>query len=126
MAVVYVGKLLIMERGIDINPTHVPLPYGRKFKIATGMSETGNFLGRIVTQEHRQTMAEFKWITPAWYRETMDPFLEACPTTPFFWAWNPDEYPEESGYGWMINEPMPETDPITRRVHVTLEFKGIA
>jgi len=125
-AVVYLGKLLVMEKGIKIDTTHVPLPYGRKAKVVTGFSEVGNFLGRIVTQSSRQSKANFSYVTPDWYRANMDPFIAVSKTKPFFFVWNPLEYPLETGYAWMTNDPEPATDPITRRVHVDLEFTGIA
>ena len=124
-AVVYVGKLLLMERGVKIDVDHVPLPYGRKAKIATGFSESGNYMGRIVTQESRESKANFAHITPTWYRAKLDPFIAASKQQPFFWAWNPSEYPLETGYCWMVNEPVPATSPVTRRVSIDLEMRGV-
>lgn len=125
-AVVYVGKLLVMERSFDIGTDHIPLPIGRKAKVITGMSESGNFLGRIVTQHTRESKGVFKHITPAWYRAKMDPFIAASKTTPFFWAWYPIEYPNESGFAWMTNEPQPAMNPVTQRIQIDLEMRGIA
>lgn len=124
-AVLYCGNLLTMERGIKVDVDHVPVKYGRKAKVVGGMSESGNFLGRIVTQDHRESKANFSHITPDWYRSTLDPFVAASKTTPFFFAWNPNEYPLETGYCCMTNDPMPEINPVTRRVSIDFEMRGV-
>ncbi len=125
-AVVYVGKLLVLERSITIGRGHVPINYGRRSTIVNGMSESGNFLGRIVLGEHRQSKAEFEWFTPDFYRSDIDTFLEAAQEFPFFWAWHPETYPTEVGYCWLTNNAEPEVDPVTQRVALTLEMRGVA
>jgi Concanavalin A-like lectin/glucanases superfamily len=126
IAVVYAGELLVLERSITIGRGHVPITYGRRTNIVNGMSETGNFLGRIVLCEYRESKAEFEWFTPAFYRSDIDAFLDFAQEAPFFWVWNPEEYPEEVGYVWLTNNAEPETDPVTRRIALTLEMRGIA
>lgn len=107
-AVIYVGKLLIVERKIYFG--HTPLPHARKSTISNGASESGNFLGRIVLGSWRETTAHFERITPAWYRANMDAFFATVKETPFFFAWRPQSYPAEVGYGWLIDDPMPTPD----------------
>jgi hypothetical protein len=126
MAVFYLGYLTVLERSITIGRDHVPITYGRKTTVINGMSETGNFLGRIVLGEYRESKAEFEWFKPDFYRATLDAFLDSAQETPFFWVWNPTEYPDEVGYVWLTNDPQPQTDPVTRRVGLTLEMRGIA
>lgn len=125
-AVVYIGELLVMERSIDINQTHVVINYGRQLNMMNGMSETGNFMGRLLLGEHRYSKAEFKWITSTFYRSDVEPFVDAASTIPFFWAWSPSEYPLETGFVWLTKEAEPEVDPVTRRVHLNIEMRGIA
>jgi len=125
-SVMYVGKLLVLERGIDIGSDHVPIKFGRRANIVSGMSESGNFLGRIVTGEYRESKAVFKHFTPTFYRASVDPFVAASKITPFFWVWAPSEYPGEVGYVWMVNEPQPEQSPVTRRMAVEFQMRGIA
>jgi hypothetical protein len=124
-AVIYAGELLVLERSINLNK-HVPITYGRRTNIVNGMSESGNFLGRIVTGEWRNSKAEFEWFTPEFYRSDIDDFLASAQDAPFFWAWSPDEYPAETGYCWLTNDAEPEVDPATRRVALTLEMRGVA
>jgi hypothetical protein len=125
-AVIYVGRLLVLERSITIGQGHVPISYGRRSSIVNGMSETGNFLGRIVLGEYRQSKAQFEWFTSTFYRASIDAFIAAAQEIPFFWAWSPLEYPAEVGYVWLTNNVEPEVDPVTRRIALTLEMRGIA
>jgi hypothetical protein len=126
LAVLYVGKLLVMERSIDVGQDHVPMIFGRRTNAVNSMSENGQFLGRIVLSEHRESKAQFKWFTDDFYRDDIDEFLEAAQETPFFFAWSPEEYPAEVSYAWLTNNAEPMVDPATRRVHLDLEMKGIA
>lgn len=127
LAVMYVGALLVLQRSIKVDVDHVPLKYGRRSTIVNGMSESGNFLGRIVLKEFRESTAEFAHFEPAWYRTFFEPFIIASKEIPFFFAWHPITYPLESGgYAWMINDPQPEVSPITDRIAVELQMRGIA
>ena len=126
IAVLYCGKLLILERGIKVDVAHVPITYGRKTSIVNGMSESGNFLGRIVLSESRQSKAEFFGFTPTFFRTYVDPFLDVAQEVPFFWAWAPSAYPLETGFAWLTSNPQPEVSPDTLRVALTLEMNGIA
>lgn len=125
-AVLYVGKLLRLPRSIRVDARHTPFEMGRVTRIVNGRSENGNFLGRIVLSEMSQSIADFEWFEPIWYRTHFHPFLQASKDTPFFFAWNPTEYVDEVGYAWMMEEPHPEIDPVTRWVAVSLKMQGIA
>ena len=75
-AVIYAGTLLLLERGLDPETKHVPLTYGRRNTIANGMSDSGNFTGRIKLKEWRESTATFSHFTPDWYRTNFEPFVE--------------------------------------------------
>lgn len=125
-AVVYCGSLLVLERGIKVDATHVPIPYGRRTRIVNGMSESGNFLGRLVLSESRESRAEFFGFTPTFYRASIDPFLASAQESPFFWAWAPGDYPLETGYSWLTSDAQPEVSPDHRRIALTLDMAGIS
>jgi len=126
IAAMYCGSLLVLERGVKVDVTHVPITFGRMTSVVNGMSESGNFLGRIVLAETRTTKAEFFGFTPDFYRNNIDAFLDAAQEIPFFWAWAPIDYPLEAGYAWLTNNPHPEVSPDHRRIALTLEMNGIA
>lgn len=104
-AVVYAGVPLRLERKIYVD--HTPISQARKINVSNGRSESGEFLGRVITGEWRETTAKFRLFTPAWYRANMPDFLDAAKERPFFFAWRPNEYPLEVGYVWLTNDPMP-------------------
>jgi hypothetical protein len=125
-AVVYAGKLLIMERRLWVG--HTPLPHGRKSTVTNGMSESGQFLGRIVLGAWRETVAPFQLISPAWYRANMDAFLAVAQQAPFFFAWRPASYPLEVGYAWLIPDdpmPMPDDDSNGNLLAFNLTMRGV-
>jgi hypothetical protein len=124
VAVLYCGNLLTLERGVRVDVPHVPIVFGRRAKTATGISESGNFLGTIQPYESRGTRAEFFGFTPDFYRASFDPFLDVAQTKPFFWAWAPQDYPLEVGFSWLTNNPQPEVSPDHQRVAVALDMLG--
>jgi hypothetical protein len=101
IAVLNIGRLLHLQRRIYVG--HTPFPLGGKPTVSNGMSENGQFLGRILRRESFGSSVSMQNITPSWYRTWMVPFVEATKTKPFFWAWRPGSYPQEVGYAWLTN-----------------------
>jgi hypothetical protein len=122
-AVVYVGKLFVLQRRLYVG--HTPINYGRTAKITNARSESGNFLGRIVLNETTKTSVALDNLTPDWYRTYLDPFIAASKEDPFFFAWRPSTYPNEVGYVWMINDPQPSNQRPNGMMQVSLELGGI-
>lgn len=124
VAVLYVGKLLVAERGIASD--HTPINFGRVEDRVNAVSENGQFLGRIILSESRQASLSFRHLTPGWYRQHMDPFIKASGEKPFFVAWKPQEFPRDVGYCWMTNQPQPIVSFDTGRIAIDLEMRGVA
>jgi hypothetical protein len=123
LAVVYAGKLLVLQRRIYVG--HTPMPLGRTTRIVSAKSESGNFLGRIVLSESTATSVQLQNLMPAWYRSEFDPFVAAAKESPFFFAWRPGDYPGEVGYAWLTGEPKPSNQRPNGMMQVTLELGGI-
>lgn len=123
-AVVYVGKLLDLQRRIYVG--HTPLPDGRKLNVANGRSESGVFLGRIVLGEWRESTVSLSLLSPAWFRANMRPFLKAAAENPFFFAWRPESYPDEVGFGVLTNDPMPVPEAPSNKISLELIIRGVA
>lgn len=123
IAVMYVGKLLVMQRRLYVG--HEPATYGRVTKVTNGRSESGNFLGRIVLNEQVRSSAAFNNLTPSWWRTYLDPFLIAGKEQPFFFAWRPSSYPRECGFMWLTNDPRLNNQRANGMVQTTLEMQGI-
>lgn len=126
IAVVYAGKLLICERGLRINTDFSALPMGRKTDVINGWSESGNFLGRIITNRAVETEIGFTHFNSDWFRSNFQPFVDVAQDRPFFIVIDPGQHPDECGYCWLIEDPQPMTSPVTRRIAVDLRMRGIA
>ncbi len=103
LSVLHVGRVLRMQRRIYVG--HKPLTLNRKTTVSSGVSESGQFLGRVKRRQMLAGDASFNNITPDWYRETFDPFVEAAEERCFFFAWRPSSYPTEVGYMWLDGDP---------------------
>lgn len=123
-AVVYVGKLLVIERKLWVG--HTPMPHGIKSSVANGRSETGNYLGRIVLGEWRESTVPLSLITPEWFRSYMQPFLVDGRNLPFFFAWRPQTYPREVGYAVLTDDPEPAPVGPSNHLAFDLKLAGIA
>jgi hypothetical protein len=123
-AVLYVGKLLVAERGT--HAAHVPINFGRTTRVTNGRSENGQHLGRIVLSEARQTTFALNRLRSDWYRQIFDPFLSAVQETPFFFAWRPQAFPNDVGYCTVRNDPVPSVDFDTGTIALELQLSGVA
>jgi len=123
-AVVYVGKLLVLERKIYVG--HTPMPDGIKTNVANGRSETGNFLGRIVLGQWRESTVPLSLISPSWFRTYMRPFLRDGRDLPFFFAWRPLTYNMEVGFGWLTEDPAPAPVGPHNLIAFDLKVSGVA
>lgn len=110
--VVYVGPSLVTPRRLWVG--HTPLKLSPVTSIYSGMSEAGDFLGRVQDGEHVSTTIDLKNLPPGWYRQHFDPFVVAAKTRPFFFAWRPEDHPNEVGFCWLTNNPKPTN---ARRAH---------
>ncbi len=123
-AVVYVGRLLILPRRIYVG--HAPLPFNRKANIVTGRSDMGQFLGRIVLGETTESSLSLQNIDPAFFRSSVNPWLRASVSRPFYFAWRPGDYPLETGYCWASNDPQSSNQLANGFMQVSLSLQGIA
>jgi hypothetical protein len=123
-AVVYVGKLLVVERKIYVG--HTPLPDGIKSSVVNGRSESGKFLGRIELGEWRESTIPLSLVSPDWFRTYMRPFLRNGKNLPFFFAWRPEDYPFETGFGWLTEDPAPAPVGPSNLIAFDMKVSGVA
>jgi len=122
-AVAYIGKLLILPRRIYVG--HQILTYNRRADIVTGMSERGQFLGRVVLSQTRESQIDISNVLPATYRSDIDPWLKASIESPFFFAWRPNAYPGEVGYCWASGDAVMSNQRTNGMVSFSLAVQGI-
>lgn len=103
ISVLYVGKLLLLQRRIYVG--HTPLNYGKRLRVTNARAESGAFLGRVVLGESLESAVDMINVTPRFFREEVKPFLDAAESDPFFWAWRPGKYPKETGFAWLASDP---------------------
>lgn len=121
-AVMSTGAVLEFQNGVSAGT--VMLGQGRKRDIYTPITRSGDFLGRLVRGGTRRAQAQFKNVDQDWYREYLDPFLDASAGNAFFWCPDPLFRPEEVNYAWLTTEP---TSPTQRggNFDVTLDLEAI-
>lgn len=123
IGVVYVGKLLVLPRPIYVG--HTPITLGRNSQVMSAMSESGKFLGRVVMSESVSTSIQLQHLPRGWYRTYMKPFTDYAVENPFFFAWRPQEFPNEVGYAWLMGNPRPVNSQPEGFVEVELSVGGI-
>jgi hypothetical protein len=123
-AVVYVGRLMRLQRNIYVG--HTPLPMARASNVQTNRAESGDFLGRVVLQESLSNGFTLQNLTPAWVRTILMPFLKQAQERPFFFGWRPSDYPDEVGYAWLTNDPQPSNQRPNGMMQVELQLGGVA
>jgi len=124
IGVVYVGKALEMERAIYGG--HAPITMSRNTTIRPNKSEGGQFLGRTVIRKGVSTSASFRNLTPAWVRSEFDTFIRAAREYPFFFAWRPEDYPEEVGYVTCDQDISPSNMGMAGFMQVSFSMNGFA
>jgi hypothetical protein len=123
IGVMYFGDILRLQRRIYVG--HTPITYGRETTVSTGYSEEGQFLGRVVRRRMYKTSVSMQNITPDWYRSEMDPFFESATERPFFFAWRPSSYPNETGFAWLTRDPSMVNARPNGMVDVEFQMQGI-
>mgnify|MGYP000846921583 CR=1 FL=1 len=125
LGVLNVGELVVLQRRIYVG--HTPLPLGRVTEIETGNSESGHFLGRIVTNESLSSTITLNNVTPDWYRQVFDvKFAQLARERPFFWGWRPLSYPDEMGYAWVSGDIRPSNQRPNGMMQVEFTISGIS
>lgn len=124
VAVFYAGSLLVSTQKVYVG--HSPITLNRRIQIVNGQSESGNYLGRIVTGSGLRTNISLTHLEPDWYRSNFDPFVLAAQTVPFFFGWRPYSYPNECGFAWLTGDPEPSNMLANGMMQVSLEMSGVA
>jgi hypothetical protein len=110
IGVVYIGEATRLQRRVYVG--HTPIVYGRKTNVTTGMSENGDYLGRIVKNRSLSSSVKQNNITASFYRSVVEPFVKHADveSKPYFFAWRPSSYPLECGYCWNTSNIVPQNE----------------
>lgn len=121
-AVMYIGPMLRMM--LEIPPGYQLGTDARDIEIASGISESGEFLGDIIIGQTLDAPVEFKLLDPLWYRAQMRPFLFA--RVPFFFAWAPLIFPDEVLFGKFNGNTKPVVNQVTGEIDISLPIIALA
>ena len=126
IAVVYVGLLLRLPRGLQ--PGLVPMADAAQDEVASGVAESGDFLGRIVTSQTLKTAVSIRYLSYDWYIANLRPFGRAAKTIPFFFLWAPADYPYDAGFAWLDGDLRPTVERTARGIaaHVDMSMGALA
>lgn len=103
IGIVRAGKSVFLPRNIYVG--HTPITYGRATQKLIATSDNSEYLGQRLISTKKQSSVDMQNIPPLFYRNYLHQnFHIPSETSPFFWAWRPDTYPEESGFCWLTND----------------------
>jgi hypothetical protein len=123
IAVVYAGEVLEMQRSLYAG--HTPIVLSRNTELHHSMSRGGQFLGQGIRSMGVEGAASFKYLTAEWYREYFDPFVLSARQRPYFFAWRPEDFPNEVAYVWTDKDIAPRNMGTRDFMEVSWKMQGI-
>lgn len=124
VGIVQVGRALAMQR--PIYQGHAPMSLSRQTDIRPNRAEGGSRLGRSIIRRGNATSASFENLSAQWVRDHLDPFIKMARTYPFFWAWRPNTFSDEVGWGWVNDDIVPENSGPRNLMSVSFDIVGVA
>lgn len=123
LGVVYLGEALALQRATRGGVT--PAPLNQMTSYNTEFSAAGQILGRVINSEGVETKVSLRNLTDDWYRSDFQPFVKAAKTTPFFYLWNPRDYPNDCIYGVSSKDIAPTLQGGKKFMDVSFNIEGV-
>lgn len=123
IAVLAFGTDLEMERGQWIGVT--PPDLGRDTDLTTIVSDAGAFLGRSVIRNLWRTKIDLDFLSFGWVYEKWLPFMKHAELKPFFYKWNPSDYPNTTAFSWVEKRGDIEKPSISKRAMMSAGIKFV-
>jgi hypothetical protein len=125
-AVVYVGRLLVLQRRIYVG--HKPMPFAERVEHSIGRSDRGQYLGSIVLSAWTEGQLAQANVTPEFYRASVEPWRRQGIRLrrPFFFAWRPGDYPLETAYCWPSGDMDVSNQLPNGMMQLSLAMQGIS
>lgn len=123
LGVVYLGEALALQRATRGGVT--PAPLNQMTSYNTEFSAAGQILGRVINSEGVETKVSLRNLTDSWYRSDFQPFVKAAKTTPFFYLWNPRDYPNDCIYGVSSKDIAPTLQGGKKFMDVSFNIEGV-
>jgi hypothetical protein len=101
-----------------------PIGLNRAVETRHAISETGQWLGRMIQRQAAKTEMNWTHLAGDWYRSTFQPFALALPQTPFGLIQNPTAMAESVAWCWTDTAPMPSNMGIKGYMEVSMNITG--
>jgi len=101
-----------------------PIGLNRAVETRQAISETGQWLGRIVQRQASMTDMSWTHLAADWYRANFHPFALSLPQKPFGLIQNPSRMPESVAWCWTDAVPAPENMGVRDYMAVSLNITG--
>lgn len=122
IAVIYAGLILKMMKSVQGG--YAPITMSRQSELQFAMSRGGQFLGSAFRRHGIAGNIAFSNLAAAWVRASFDPFIKSAREYPYFLAWNPLEFPLESGYVWTDKDIVPRYNGLLDLMDVSWDMVG--
>lgn len=119
---IYTGNFLVMQRAIYGG--HTPITLAKTTTIRPNRSEGGQWLGRTAIRSGLQTSYDWDNLTAQWYRDNFSDFVDSAILKPFYIAWKPDRFPNETAYCWTQADIAPTNTGTRDLMSVSVPVKG--
>jgi len=123
-AVMYCGTSLPLPNGLPVG--HMPIKYARQSIGYGATANSGDRLGYVELAAELSANIVQRDLDPAWYRANLKDIALLGKRTTFFFAWDPENYPDEVGFCWPISDPMPTINRITGHIDIDINIGGLA
>jgi hypothetical protein len=121
--VVSVGRMLAMQRAVSGG--YRPVTMARETVLNQSLSRGGQFLGQGFVRNGVRASAAFKYLNADWVRANFDTFSKSARRFPYFFAWNPQEFPKEVAYVWTDKDIVPTYMGVITQMEVGWEMQGV-
>lgn len=116
------GKALQMTRPVFGGVR--PIGLARAVETRQAISETGQWLGRMILRQAAPSEMNWEHLDDAWYKANFHPFALSLPQMPFGLIQNPARMPESVGWCWTDGAPVPEYMGVRNYLQVSLPVVG--
>lgn len=123
IGVVYVGRVLEVMR--PVYGGHTPGALSRETTLKRSLSRGGQFLGQQIRRKGTSSGLDLANLSPEWYRDRFDPFVEHARRFPFFLAWRPTRFPDEVMYAWAPDDIKPSNSGTRDLMEVSFSVRGM-
>lgn len=123
-AVMYCGTSLPLPNGLPVG--HMPIRYARQSQGFGATANSGDRLGYVELGATLSANIVQRDLDPAWYRSNLKDIALQGKRATFFFAWDPENYPDEASFCWPINDPKPTINRVTGHIDITFEIGGLA